>query len=68
MDFFPGIQIPPLLQPYISRIWYVGGTAENAFPIFADGRTGIIFQQSGMILGGEEKYWPILLYSARPWT
>lgn len=55
MDFFPDIQIPPLLQPYISRVWYAEGSAENAFPIFADGRTGIIFQQSGMILKEQKK-------------
>ncbi|WP_343670580.1 helix-turn-helix transcriptional regulator [Chitinophaga sp.] len=55
MDFFPDIQIPAHLQPYISRVWYAAGTAENAFPIFADGRTGIIFQQSGMILEKKQK-------------
>ncbi|MBV7533716.1 AraC family transcriptional regulator [Chitinophaga sp. sic0106] len=55
MDFSPPIQIPPPLQPYISRVWYAEGAAENAFPIFADGRTGLIFQQSGMILGNTQK-------------
>jgi len=55
MDFFPDIQIPPPLQPYISHVWFAEGIAGNAFPIFADGRTGIIFQQSGMILGNQEK-------------
>lgn len=53
------IQIPSHLKPYISRIWYSAGAAENAFPIFADGYTGIIFQQSatgsGMVLGGENR-------------
>lgn len=53
------IQIPLHLKPYISRIWYAAGATGNAFPIFADGYTGIIFQQSdtgsGMILGGEER-------------
>jgi AraC-like DNA-binding protein len=53
------IQIPPHLKPYISRIWYTEGAAENALPIFADGYTGIIFHQSakgpGMTLGGEKR-------------
>lgn len=55
MIFPPDIQIPSHLQPYISRVWYTEGPAENAFPIFADGRTGLIFQQSGMTLGSQGK-------------
>lgn len=55
MDFSPDIQIPTHLQPYISHVWHTAGIAANAFPIYADGRTGIIFQQSGMILSGKEK-------------
>lgn len=55
MNFSPDIPIPAHLQPYISHIWYVEATAENAIPVFADGRTGLIFQQSGMTLGGQEK-------------
>ena len=68
MDFFPPIQIPHYLQPYISNVWYAATPSATAIPIYADGQTGIIFQQSGMTLKNQEKTSLIPLSSAKPWT
>jgi AraC-like DNA-binding protein len=53
------IHIPEKLKQYVSRVWVAEEGDEQSFPIFADGSTGIIFQQSdtasGMVLGGSGK-------------
>ena len=49
------IEIPAKLKRYIRQIWLVDGGTENSFLNFADGCSGMVFQQAetGMIAGGK---------------
>src|SRR5882762_11267086 len=56
------IQIPDKLKQYVSRIWVAEDGDEQSYPTFADGSTGIIFQQSdsasGMVIDGTNQILP----------
>ncbi|GGB03301.1 helix-turn-helix domain-containing protein [Puia dinghuensis] len=39
------IAIPDRLKPFVRAVWYIDGAADNAFPNYADGTPGIVFQQ-----------------------
>ncbi|HVU99565.1 MAG TPA: DUF6597 domain-containing transcriptional factor [Puia sp.] len=39
------ITIPDRLKPFVRGAWYIDGSADKAYPNYADGTPGIIFQQ-----------------------
>lgn len=39
------IIIPERLKPFVRAVWYIDGSVDNAFPNYADGTPGVVFQQ-----------------------